>query len=1052
MSEIGNRRLIEGAFPCNEVGAETKRERGSLSALPPVYYLHVWWARRPLTPSRAAVLGSLLPADTDPNDFLKSLGIQKKVALVGDQQWTLTGEMLDKITLDAQGQEVLEVDTKVLKAWEKENSLRAEQQATLKDKFDIIELSDDERKQLTEWFNDCEPLGSLMIGDLLPVKNIAASPVKANEKIELGKKIDYRFPGDAYGYSRAYASNSTFPTNGETVLDLTSGGGSIPFEALRCGCNVIANELNPVAVTILTATLDYPFRYGKDLIDDIQKWGNLLAEQAQQRLDFYADNQVLSNTIGGKNPYAAEDPALGTENIVDYLYCRVVTCPHCGKQTPLLNSCWLSQKSGNMWGVEVVPQGDSFTFRTYRVGANGKGPQGQDPESSTVNKGVGACVHCHQAIDSEEIKRQARGESHPGAWRDELYVIAANRYEPVLDKSGNVQRNKSGELKGQIKTKTTLFFRPANDTDRAAIAAAKAELEKNWDRWDRMGLIPTEKVPEGHKTAELLRFGSKRWCDLYTPRQLLGLLTLEETLLNLKPQILAELGPEKGKAVITYLQFAIDKIVDYNSRQTRWEYARCMVKGSFSRHDFSFKWTFGELILTGEDSGIRWGVAQVIKSYSEIANLVEPVRKRTQSNLALKIIHGSAEHMPEINDGEIDTICFDPPYYNNVQYAELSDFYYVWQKRTLADLYPSSYVTTMTNKKDEAVANPTRDGGVKQAKAAYEAMMKGIFAEARRVLKDNGVMVMMFTHKDPDAWETLTRSLIESGWTITSTFPVESETSVGLHTRDTASAESSIFITCRKRTSAESGTWIGFSGTGVKQRIEQAVINGLKELAPLRLNGVDEMVSAYGRALHVLSENWPVLDGDREISPKEAMLEASRVVSAAQIEKLSGGKLRFSNLTKEAAVVVTLLGLMGTKNISYDQALSLSRSLGIPLDQRSGGYTAGDFAAVAPKKELIAKKAVFAPLVMDKNKLSIVMPENRERGRVIENPQSEWDMLQGVILSFREGEIPVAKSYLERHCAGMENTVLALLDVWKNYAPDEKTQKEAAAILYGLKQ
>lgn len=118
------RRLIEAAFPCGEVGAETQRERGSSSALPPLYFLHVWWARRPLTPSRAAVLASLLPADTDPEEFLKSLGIQKKVALIGNQQWVLTGDLLEKIQLNAQGQEVLPVDASVLKAFEKEQARR----------------------------------------------------------------------------------------------------------------------------------------------------------------------------------------------------------------------------------------------------------------------------------------------------------------------------------------------------------------------------------------------------------------------------------------------------------------------------------------------------------------------------------------------------------------------------------------------------------------------------------------------------------------------------------------------------------------------------------------------------------------------------------------------------------------------------------------------------------------------------------------------------------------------------------------------------------------
>ena len=117
----------------------------------------------------------------------------------------------------------------------------------------------------------------------------------------------------------------------------------------------------------------------------------------------------------------------------------------------------------------------------------------------------------------------------------------------------------------------------------------------------------------------------------------------------------------------------------------------------------------------------------------------------------------------------------DPPYYNNVQYAELSDYFYIWQKRTLKDLYPELFTRRLTDKNREAVANPARDGSAQAAKVAYERMMREIFAECRRVLKDDGLLTLMFTHKSQDAWETLIRSLIETGWIITASFPVESE-------------------------------------------------------------------------------------------------------------------------------------------------------------------------------------------------------------------------------------------------------------------------------------
>ena len=153
----------------------------------------------------------------------------------------------------------------------------------------------------------------------------------------------------------------------------------------------------------------------------------------------------------------------------------------------------------------------------------------------------------------------------------------------------------------------------------------------------------------------------------------------------------------------------------------------------------------------------------------------------------IKILNGTAADL-DIKKGSVDIICIDPPYYNNVQYAELSDYFYAWQKRIFKDLYPNVFNRRYTNKKDEAVANPVRDGNASEADIVYEKLMGEIFVECYRVMKDDGIMTMMFTHKTQAAWETLTKSLIESGWVISSAFPVESESVTGIHQRNMAAA------------------------------------------------------------------------------------------------------------------------------------------------------------------------------------------------------------------------------------------------------------------------
>ncbi len=1068
-------RLIEHGFPCHQVGAETRRERNASSALPPLYFLHVWWARRPLTPSRAAILASLLPADTNADEFVRELGIERTIADVRGQPWSVAGKLRERVEYRNADEYVLVVDAWVQKAFQKEVARRAECRRMIQE---LREADDsfEENSILGRWEDESTPFNvrTLEVGEELPVRFVAGDPSHINERLNfakddrvvqvLGGPIRWA-PEDLYGYNRAYERPPTPVDSSKVVLDPTAGGGSIPFEALRLGHQVIANELNPVASVILKATLEYSAKFGTELVDDIQSWGDRLIANMQEGMEGMnpfsplpeSEREYLRKKLKSC-PEIFEEFAGEEIDQQGLLFCRQVTSPHNGGEAPLLNTCWLSKEEGEPWAVRIVTHGDgAVSFEPYRL-KGGKGPNGEDPNFSTVSNGVGVCPHTRQAIDGDEIKRQARGESPYGKWRDRLYCVVAVRREPVLDNNGKPQRYKSGEKKGRIKTKKIRFFRPPNERDLAALDLAEKRLREKWDAWEAAGLIPTEKIPEGDKTREPQRYGMTHWCDLFTPRQLLGHVTLVEELNRLKPKILKELGEEKGKAIITYLQFAIDKGVDYNSRQTRWEFTRGIVKGTFGRHDFSLKWTFGEMIFTGTNSGAQWGLSQILDAYQGIAKLVEPLREKRIPNL--RVLNNTAANLGAVDDESVDLVCMDPPYYNNVQYSELSDYFYVWMRRTLKDLYPDSFTRRLTNKTDEAVANPARDGTAKKAKDVYQTMMGEIFGECRRVLKDDGIFTLMFTHKSQEAWETLTRSLIESGWTITSSFPVDSESSYSTHQMDMASAASSIFIACRKRPveNREPATWTGFGGTGVAARIREAVREGLEDFVALRLNPVDEMVASYGRALRVLSEQWPVLDGDEPVGPVRAMLEASRVVAENQIHRLTGGRLSVTDLSGEASMALTLFGIFGLAQFPYDEALSLSKSLNIRLEAKPAGYTPGEqmiginqeSGGGRAKRSRDEDRGYFAPLVRKGSKLRLVPPEERNPKR-LEQPRTEWDVLHGLIVRFREGDVPVARAYLDEHAAGKEALYLDLLTVWEKEIPDPNLKSEARAIRFGLK-
>lgn len=1022
------KKLIEGNFPCQQIGAETRRERDTGLA-PPTHRLHVWWARRPLTPSRAAVLGSILPADTDPELFLRELGIRK-------QQISVNGIWVDVPDKVAREYEDFYFDSTIEKVLAQEKKLRFQLQeicSELLSQAPMLEENSDFRK-LKERAQDID-YSNLAPHEPLESRIVAADPAWFNSILAICAEYSIRIP-NLYGYDRAYTNAPTESYSNITVLDPTAGGGSIPFEALRLGCNVIANDLNPVATAIEKATVQYPAQYGESLLTQINHYGNRLLE-----------------TVGEKMA-PVFSPKTADEDIQTYLYCRTVTCPNCGERAPLLNAFALQKKSD---GWMVLPKIEGFPghkkvrFVPVRL-KNGKGPNGEDPERGTVKGGVGTCIHCGQAIASDEIKRQACGTSDYGTWSDDLYCVVAVRQQPKLDKDGNVMCYTSGPNKGQVRTEKVTFFREPTAEDFAALGRAKQALDANWDRWEAMDLIPTEKIPAGHKTAEPLRVGVERWCDMFTPRQLLGHLTAMETLHNMMPEILAEHGQEKGTAIITYLQYMIDKCVDYNSKQTRWHYSRGVLVGSFGRHDFSLKWSFGELIYTGQYSGLAWGRDQVLDAYKGVCSLIG-----NRHNQEIKVLNGSAANMA-IPDQSVDIVCVDPPYYNNVQYAELSDYFYVWQKRTFRDLYPEVFGRRLTNKTDEAVANPVRDGGAKEADQVYEQRMSEIFAECRRVMKDDGIMTMMFTHKTTEAWETLTKALIQNGWIISSSFPVDSESGVSLHQKDMAAAASSIFLSCRKREQADRApaVWRGFGGAGVLQRLRDAVRQGLQDYEALHLNAVDEMVASYGCALKVLSEHWPVLDGDEPVTPTQAMREASTVVAQYQMTRLTKGCLSVEDLEPEAGIALTLFGIYGMGSFPYDDALSLSKSLNIRLENKAAGYR-DEGRMIGINDERTGRRTrddevegYYAPLVKRGSKLRLVQPEERNPRR-LQTPQNEWDILQGMIMAYREGDMPVARAYLQHQAEGHENKIIDILKVWADGCGSENLSKEAQRILFGLK-
>ncbi len=400
-------------------------------------------------------------------------------------------------------------------------------------------------------------------------------------------------------------------------------------------------------------------------------------------------------------------------------------------------------------------------------------------------------------------------------------------------------------------------------------------------------MAPTEPIGDisnydrGHRM-----YGMRRWVDLFAPRQLLAHVAgVEAFRAMLADAERAGQLDDCQRAAFCYLAIALDKFADYNSKISAWHGGREVMEHTFRDHAYVLKWSFAEMVPVTYGLG-DWAMGQTSKCIGELVALIDPGAKKNAGGQVGLDFDGPASATPpivlscssgdslgHIKDSSIDAVVMDPPYYNNVMYAELSDFFYVWLKRTAGYVYPELFRRQLTDKENEAVANPAKFKGEKSANTLagrdYQRRMASIFAEMRRVLKSDGVMTLMFTHKATGAWDALTTGLIEAGFAITASWPINTEAEASMHIKDKSAANSTIFLVCRPRTDhgSEVRYWEDAEPTvrqAVRQRIAQFQQGGIR--------GVDLYLSCFGPALEAFSQAWPLKRG----SPRQDVEQTRR--------------------------------------------------------------------------------------------------------------------------------------------------------------------------------
>lgn len=874
-----DRRFIEESFPAKEVSEESAKEkkirRGHISTL------HIWWARRPLSSSRATSFASLIPASRTEKETRRERDFIVKLS-----RWENT---LNETFLEEARQAILEA-------------------------------------------------------------NGGRSP---------------------------------------RVLDPFAGGGAIPLEALRLGCETYASDYNPVATLILKCTLEYPQRYSGNvsidqglvpdkksskLLEEVRKRGGLILEETRKEIGrFYPTEKDGSIPIG-------------------YIWARTVPCqnPSCNAQIPLMRQYWLANTSKKKISLYPHVAEREVKFRIVGTGMEPI-PKDFDPEKGTVSRAIAECLVCGTTVDDETM-------------RD---LFAGGR-------SGQIMVGVISRSKGSVGKR----YRIANRQDIQVFKDAEEYLERKREllfaKWG-IDPIPDEPLPPtGTLGFRIQRYNMTAWGDLFNSRQKLVLMTLTEKVRDSYGLMIRE-GHDKefARAVTSYLALTLSKITDWTNVLATWLAYIEKLSHAFTRQALPMTWDYCENVPTNRTSGsweisldvVLHGLDTYPKRWGKIAN----VSQRTATELAI------------YDEGYFDAVFTDPPYYDNIPYAHLSDFFYVWLKRSIGDLYPDLFSTPLTPKSKEIVAYSNIQGGWEAGKRFFEDMLKKSFIEINRILKPNGVSVIVYAHKSTAGWETLINSLIDSGLTVTGAWPIHTEMKMRLRATESAALASSIYMIARKFPRQETGFY-----REIKHALSKHLDHKLDMLWKEGISGADFFIAAIGSSIEVFGRYDRIIDDEGNIVRADKLLEEVRriVTEYAVRQVLHNGFV--AEITPLTRFYVLWRWGYGDVKLEFDDALKLARGVGIDITQEwNRGF-----------------------IKKDKEFVRILGPEDRDVSQ-LKGSHELIDVLHNVLLLWNKGKNEEAVNILKETGFGKSDVFYRVAQAISESLPNGREKKLLEVFLSG---
>jgi adenine-specific DNA methylase len=644
------------------------------------------------------------------------------------------------------------------------------------------------------------------------------------------------------------------------VVDPFAGGGSIPLEALRLGCEAFASDLNPVACLILKVMLEDVPRHGAKLAEELRRVGARIKEEVGKELaDLYP-----------------KDPDGATP--ITCIWARTVLCesPNCGAEIPLARSFWLCKKEGRKRALKhrvVRPKSETPTveFEVFEPRTE------KDVLGGTVTRAKATCVACGGVLPPERVRAQLTAQ-HGGG-------------DVVFDSKG---RRASGARMLAVVTLRPghpgRHYRLPVGKDYEAVRKAHVRVTMmlgEWERGGRQGLcpIPDEPTPAGGgsgagRAFSVQKYGMVQWGDLFTARQKVAMAAFAAATRASDRTVSRECRD--------LLAIAVDRVGDATASLTGWLASGEEVKHVFSRPALQMVWDFGETNPLTEASR-TWS--------SALAAIESVLHVLTNVGLSAGQVQQADACTSPLPDDAANVYFTDPPYYDAIPYSDLSDFFLVWLKRTLPDepLLRDQFdpANDLSPKAREAVQDETRQvGGRPKDRAFFEEMMAQAFAAGQRVLRENGIGAVVFAHKTTEGWEALLSGLVQGGWTITGSWPIATEAGNRLRARESAALATSVHLICRPRPDkAGVGDW-----ADVLRELPPRVGDWMERLQGEGVRGADLVFACIGPALEIFSRYAKVETADgREVTLAEYLEKVWEVVGRSALAQVLGtaeGKAR----------------------------------------------------------------------------------------------------------------------------------------------------------------